>query len=88
MTNSIVAGRYKSIDAKNPRRAYQKPSIITQGIINHRNGHSIRPNRVLLKYLDFKKDVDLNVHVRMFNSIVKANAKTSKSISSTCLAIC
>jgi hypothetical protein len=31
---------------------------------------------VALKYPDFKKDVDPNVHVRMFNSVVKANAKT------------
>jgi hypothetical protein len=31
---------------------------------------------VALKYHGFKKDVDLNVHVRVFNSVVKANAKT------------
>jgi hypothetical protein len=31
---------------------------------------------VALKYLDLKKDVDLDVHVRMFNFVVKANAKT------------
>jgi hypothetical protein len=27
--------------------------------------------KVTLKYLDFKKDVDLDAHVKMFNSIVK-----------------
>jgi hypothetical protein len=53
-----------------------KPSIITQGIPNHINGHSIKPNKVALKYPDFKKDVDPNVHVKMFNSIIKVNAKT------------
>jgi hypothetical protein len=31
---------------------------------------------VALKYPDFKKNVDQNVHVRMFNSIVRVNAKT------------
>jgi hypothetical protein len=31
---------------------------------------------VAFKYLDFKKDVDLDAHVRLFNSIVKANVKT------------
>jgi plasmid replication initiation protein len=31
---------------------------------------------VALKYLDFKKDVDPNVHVRMFNFVIKENAKT------------
>jgi hypothetical protein len=31
---------------------------------------------VAFKYPDFKKDFDLNAHVRMFNSIVKGNAKT------------
>ncbi len=33
---------------------------------------------VVLKYLDFIKDVDPNVHVRVFNFEIKANAKTSK----------
>jgi len=29
-------------------------------------------------YLDFKKDVDSYVHIKMFNFAMKANAKTSK----------
>jgi hypothetical protein len=33
-------------------------------------------NMVILKYHNLKKNVDLNVHVRMFNSVTKANAKT------------
>ncbi len=40
------------------------------------NGHYVRPNIVALKYLDFKKNVDPNVHVRMFNCVVKVNAET------------
>jgi hypothetical protein len=35
-------------------------------------------NKVAIKYLDFFKNVDLDVHVRVFNSIVKINALTSK----------
>jgi hypothetical protein len=31
-----------------------------------------------LKYLDFKKNVDPNAHVRVFNSVVKINAETSE----------
>jgi hypothetical protein len=31
---------------------------------------------VALKYPDFKKDVNLDVHVRMSNFVVKENAKT------------
>jgi hypothetical protein len=31
---------------------------------------------VALKYLNFKKMVDLNVHVRVSNFIVKVNVKT------------
>jgi hypothetical protein len=38
----------------------------------------MRPNRVALKYHDFKKDVDPNVHVKMFNYVVKEDAKTSE----------
>jgi hypothetical protein len=33
---------------------------------------------VALKYPNFKKNVDPNVHVRMFNFVIKANAETSK----------
>jgi len=33
---------------------------------------------IVLKYHDFKKDVDLDVHVNVFNFIVKVNAKTFK----------
>ncbi len=36
----------------------------------------MRPNRVAIKYLDFKKNADPNAHVRVFNSIMKANVKT------------
>ncbi len=35
-------------------------------------------NRVVFKYPDFKKDVDPDAHVKVFNFVVKANAKTSK----------
>jgi hypothetical protein len=46
---------------------------------NQLNGPSViltRPNKVALKYPNFKKDVDLNAHVRIFNYIVKVNVKT------------
>jgi hypothetical protein len=33
---------------------------------------------VVLKYPDFKKDIDLNAHVKMFNFVVKANVETFK----------
>jgi hypothetical protein len=76
LMSSIAIGRYRSTDAKNLRGGYQEPSIKTQGIFYHRNGHSIRPNRVILKHLNFLKNVNLDAHVRVFNSIVKANAET------------
>jgi hypothetical protein len=38
----------------------------------------VRPNIVTLKYLDLKKNVDPTVHVKMFNYVVKVNAKTSE----------
>jgi hypothetical protein len=41
-------------------------------------GHSMMSNKVVFKYPNFKKDVDPNVIVRMFNYAVKANVKTSK----------
>jgi hypothetical protein len=42
----------------------------------NRNGHSIRPNRVALKFPNFKKNVDPDAHVRVLNFVVKVNEKT------------
>jgi hypothetical protein len=72
----IVVGGYKNIDAEDPKGRHQEPFVITQGISNHRSGHFVRPNVVALNYLDFKKDVDTNAHVIVFNSTVNANVKT------------
>jgi len=74
----MAVGGYKSVNAMNPRRGYQKPFVVTTQINDHRNGHYVRPNRVALKYLDFKKYVDLDAHVKVFNFVVKANVETSE----------
>jgi len=76
LMNSMVVGKYKSANAMHPRRGYWEPFAIITPILDHRDGHYVRPNKVTIKYLDFKKMVDPNVHVTMFNSIVKVNAKT------------
>jgi hypothetical protein len=73
--SSMVARRYRGVDATNLKGGYQGPSVVSVKTSNHRDGHYVRPNRVALKYPDFKKNASPNVHVRMFNSIVKANAE-------------
>ncbi len=45
-------------------------------ILDHKDGHYVRPNMVAFKYPDFKKDVDPNVPVKVFNSLVKVNVET------------
>ncbi len=45
----------------NSRGGYRTQSIIFTQICNHIDGHYIKPNRVVLKYIDFKKYVDLDV---------------------------
>jgi hypothetical protein len=74
--SSMVGGGYKNVNAMNPRGGYQERSIVTTPILDHRDGHYIRPNRVAFRYPNFKKDVNLDVHVKVFNFVVKANAKT------------
>ncbi len=74
----MAVGRHISVNGMNPSGGYQEPSIVNAQILDHRIGHYVGPNRVAFKYLDFKKDVDLNVHVKAFNYAVKANAKNSK----------
>jgi hypothetical protein len=74
--NSMAVGGYINADATNPRRGHWEPFVIIASIPYHKYGHYVRSNRVALKYLDFKKDVDPNVHVIVFNSIVKTNVET------------
>jgi len=76
LMNSMAVGGYRSADATNPRGRYWEPYVVTTPILDHRDGHYVRPNKVVLKYLNFKKDVDLDTRVKVFNSIVKTNAKT------------
>jgi hypothetical protein len=78
LMSSMVAGRYINIDVGNLGRIYRKPSVVTTRITNNKNGHSMRPNMVTLKYPNLKKHVDPNVHVKVFNFALKANAKTSE----------
>jgi hypothetical protein len=55
-----------------------KPYVVIVEFPNHQNGHFVRPNKVAFKYPNFKKDVDPNVHVKIFNPTTKANGETSK----------
>jgi hypothetical protein len=59
-------------------RGYREPFAVTTPILDHKDGHYVRLNKVVFKYLDFKKNVDLNVDFRVFNSVAKANVKTSE----------
>jgi hypothetical protein len=74
--SSMATRRYKSADVVHLRGGYQEPIIVIAPIFNHRNGHYVKPNMVALKYPDFKKDVNLDAHVKLFNSTIKVNAKT------------
>jgi hypothetical protein len=74
--NLMATGRCRNTNDVHPRGGYQGPIVVTAPILDHMDGHYVRPNMVALKYPDFKKDVDPNAHVRMFNSTIKANAKT------------
>jgi len=38
--------------------------------------HYVRSNKVALKYPNLKKNVDLDAHLRVFNSMVKAKVET------------
>jgi len=35
-----------------------------------------KPYRLAMKYLDYKEDVDLNAHVKVFQAVIRANGKT------------
>jgi hypothetical protein len=76
--NLMLDKMYKNVDAMNPRGGYWEPSIVTAAFFYHKDDHYVKPNRVACKYLDFKKDVDLDVHVKVFNFVIKTNVETSE----------
>ncbi len=76
--NLMATKRYINVNAMNPKGGYQEPFIVIAQIPNHKDCHYGRPNMVALKYLDLKKNANPNVHVKVFNSTIKANVKTSK----------
>jgi hypothetical protein len=71
--SSIATRGYRNTYSEDPKGGHQEPSIITQGTSDHINGNFMKPNMVAFKYPDFKKDVDLDAHVRVFNFVVKVN---------------
>jgi hypothetical protein len=82
---SMVVGGYRSAKVVHLKGGYQEPITIITPNLDYKNGHYVRPNKVALKYLDFKKDVDPNVHVKLFNFAIKANVKTSKRVYHQCV---
>jgi hypothetical protein len=59
LMSSMVIGGCKSTNVVHPRGGYREPIDVTTPIFYHRDGHYVRPNKVTLKYPDFKKDVDV-----------------------------
>jgi hypothetical protein len=76
----MVAKGYKSEDVVNPWGGYWKQSAVITHILDHKKGHYVRLNKVALKYPNFKKDVNPNAYVIVFNSVIEANAKTFENI--------
>jgi len=55
---SSMAGKgYKSANAMNSKGGHWEPFAIIVLVLDHRDGHYVRPNKVALNYLNFKKDV-------------------------------
>jgi hypothetical protein len=76
--SSMVVRRYRNANVVHPIGGYQEPFVITVPTFDHKDGHYVRPNRVVLKYLDFKKKFSLDAHVKMFNFVIKENVETTK----------
>jgi hypothetical protein len=78
LMNLMVVGRCRSTDIVHLRRGYWEPIVVIAPILDHKDGHYVKPNKVTFKYPDFKKDIDPYVHVKVFNFAIKTNAETSK----------
>ncbi len=78
LMSSMAVRECRSADVVHSKGGYRKPLVVTALIFYHKDGHYVRPNRVALKYLNLKKYLIPDVHVKMFNSVAKANVETSK----------
>ncbi len=58
--------RYRSANIVHPKGGYQEPNVVTTFIFYHKYGHYVKPNKVALKYLVFKKHADLDANVKVF----------------------
>ncbi len=59
LMNSMATRGCKSTDVMHPKGKYSEPIIVTAPILDHKDGHYVKPNMVTLKYPNFKKDVDV-----------------------------
>ncbi len=69
-------GGYSSVDVVSLRGGHRKSFVVNTPILDHKDGHYVKPNRVAFKYFNFKKDADPDAHVRVFNYIITTNEKT------------
>jgi hypothetical protein len=51
--NLMAVGGCRSEDALYLKGGYREPIVVTTPILDHKNGHYVRPNKVVLKYPDF-----------------------------------
>jgi hypothetical protein len=74
--SSIATRRHINTYVEILKGRYQEPSVVITKIPNKKNDHFVRPNMVVLSTLTSKKNVDLHVHVKIFNFAMKANVET------------
>ncbi len=78
LMNSIAVKKCRCVDVVHSKGEYQEPIIVILPILDHRDGHYVRLNKVVFKYRNFKKNVDPDDHVRVFNYRVKTNVENSE----------
>ncbi len=44
LMSSMDVGRYKSVDVVHPRGGYRELIVVTTPILDHKDGHYVRPN--------------------------------------------
>jgi len=57
LMSSMVVKRYKIANAMNSKGGYWEPFAITISILDHRDGHYVRPKKEAFNYPNFKKDI-------------------------------
>jgi hypothetical protein len=76
LMNLMAVRGCRSVDDVHSKGGFREPIVVMAPISYQKDSHYVKLNSSIIKYLNFFLNVDPNVHVKVFNFIVKINVET------------